>query len=100
MGKIEKWEDCGRDDLNMIPKMEAAGFVTDINYIDKRYGRTIPTNPPLDEVGFKKDDMYFWKCYRSSGESYWRSAKLVKGCYVDPEEFEDLNAAILKYGKA
>lgn len=68
------WKDCGRDDLNMIPTMEAAGWNVIFQDPDKRYERTNPDNPPHDEVMFNKGNTWLWKVRDwKSGNHAWQT---------------------------
>lgn len=67
MNRPTKWEECERDDLNMISKMIAAGWTPKVSNSDKFHGRdavnfdlaTIPHDP----VEFEKSPYRIRKGY-------------------------------------
>jgi len=84
-----KWEQCEREDLNMIPTMIAKGFTPEFNPRDKRAERTVPENCPHDAVSFVKGDLHVWRAYKQ-GFSYWMTAKLIDGYYCKHEPVKEL----------
>lgn len=95
----KKWEDCGRDDLNMIPKMQAAGWVPTFDYKDMRSNRITPENPPMDSVSFRKGIITSWKCYEfKTGNGYWQTADLLDNHFVNHRRRETLEDVIEKEG--
>lgn len=101
MGKITKWEECGRDDLAMIPRMINAGFVPEFNWNDKTSGRTVPENAPHYDVKFRdpKTELHAWKCYNSGVHTeYWSTATLDNGNYVNHEPFKSLEEMLVIKG--
>lgn len=93
--KIKRWEDCAREDLNMIPKMIAAGWQPVFDYRDMRHGRLTPDNPPHDGVGFRNGIVHAWKGYKG-GFSHWVVADLIEGHYCNHRQVSDLNELIEK----
>lgn len=88
-----KWEECGRNDLQAIPMMEANGFKVDFSYKDRMHKRTTIEAIPHDAVSFSKGDLHVWKAYKykEDGMYYeWMTAKLVDNHYTDHKPIEDL----------
>jgi len=91
------WEECGRDDLNMIPKMQAAGWSPNICKNDERAGRIKPENPPMDLVSFIKGRTHVWMAFTfRTNDSRWIAADLKEGSYVDHRDYESLDEVLLK----
>ena len=97
------WLTMPRTDLNMIPKMHELGYVIQMNYDDKRHGRTIPENVPHNPVSFSKDNYYIWKGIKTSRKDdemfsditeVWHTARLVDKHFCNHKTFEDINEAI------
>ncbi|HLO91538.1 MAG TPA: hypothetical protein VK172_10280 [Lentimicrobium sp.] len=113
MKKIEKWEDCGRDDLSNIPLAIQKGWTPEFDHKDKMNGRTTIENVPHECVSFKKGNKSAWKCYRNckdpnpqmlrgvpyqfnSLESYWQVADLIDNHYRNHRQYADLSQAFEK----
>jgi len=98
MGK-KKWEDCGRDDLNMIPRMLKLGFEAKFSQRDKYGDRVTPGNPPLDAVSFvdTKKNLHAWPAIDfHSHERTWRVAELDNGSYVNHRSYGSLEEFVTK----
>lgn len=98
MRNIMKWEDCGRDDLNMIPTMIKNGFTVEFTHEDIRWGRTVEGNFPHGNVTFSKGNQHVWKAYQSNNglKSYWITAELVGDRYVNHKEMDNLSDLFVK----
>jgi hypothetical protein len=95
------WEECGRDDLNMIPKMQAAGWVPIFDYKDVRAERLSPENPPMEPVAFNKGRTRVWKNYDfGTGNGYWQTADidLSDNHFVDHRRRTTLEEVLKKEG--
>ncbi len=90
---IKKWEDCQRDDLNMIPIMIANGFTPIFSYADRRAERTTYENCPHHAVGFGKADFHVWKVYpfALAGSHCWMTADLICGSYQNHKTIKELH---------
>jgi hypothetical protein len=77
---MKKWEDCPREDLNMIPTMEAAGWTPRFNQRDQMCDRTSPESVPHDAVSFKKEKTYVWMAVHNKRID-WRTADLIDGYF-------------------
>lgn len=94
---MEKWEQAGRDDLNMIPQMIDTGWKPRFSVKDVRYGRVTPEYVPLDAVSFIKGNILAVKFYRvfSQGhEPYWAVGDLVDSIYTNRREYDTLEEVI------
>lgn len=87
-----KWEECGREDLNMIPQMEANGFKVEFSYKDKMHKRTSIENVPHDAVSFVKGNFHVWRIYKEQdGMPYhWMTSELVDGFYTNHKPIQEL----------
>lgn len=87
-----KWEECQREDLNMIPQMQAKGFTVEFSSADKRGGRTVPENAPADAVSFVKGNLHIWKVYKEQdGMMYeWMTSELIDGYYTNHKPIQEL----------
>lgn len=95
----KKWEDCGRDDLNMIPRMRKLGFVAEFKWQDRNFGRTMPDNPPHEVVVFyePKKMTYVWPTIDfHSHERVWRVAELDNDSYVNHRSYGSLEEFVAK----
>ena len=98
---ITKWEECGRDDLSMIPKMTAAGFVPQFSQKDRMSERTTVEDIPHDEVQFvdPKRSVHVWKCYRRFDDGigfFWQVADLDNGSYLNHRQYDSLEDVLAK----
>jgi hypothetical protein len=90
----QTWEECGRDDLNMIPTMAKHGFNIEFDHNDVRWNRTTPQNCPHGNVTFSKGNLHVWKAYKPTQESigaHWKTADLIDGHYVNHNTYENLS---------
>lgn len=82
-----EWEKSPRIDLQIIPRMEALGCVTEFSYRDRMHKRTNPNSMPMDSVSFtfkrKADVVRIWQT-----KDGWQTAKLVDGYYTDHKPFQ------------
>ena len=88
-----QWEQCGRTDLNIIPKMIAKGFTPEFSHKDKRYNRTTPENCPHDAVSFVKGNLHVWKIYGYKNEEMgyeWMSSELIDGYYTNHKPLQNI----------
>lgn len=97
----KKWEDCPREDLNMIPRMKAAGYVPEFKYNDRSVGRTTPDNVPHDAVVFfePRKNQYVYQVYSRKDDgvySCWRVAEVDNGNYVNQRDYATLAEALEK----
>lgn len=99
MRKITKWEDCEREDLNMIPTMIKNGFTPDFSYRDRMHKRTSIEHIPSDAVGFVKGNLHVWKIYNYSKTELktpasmgynWMTSELIDGYYTNHKPIEEL----------
>lgn len=96
--ETKKWEDCPREDLNMIPQMIAKGYTPEFKQSDKQYERITPENVPHNAVSFVKDNLHLWKGYSwKTGTSYWIYAELIKGSFENHKDISTLNEFLSKY---
>ena len=87
-----------REDLEAIPKMEAAGWTAEFDASDKLCGRVTPDCPPLHPVSFAKRQARAWKCIdRGTGEIVWMTARLIECNYVGHEKYDTLEQVIEAY---
>ncbi len=96
---IQRWEDCGRDDLAMIPKMIAAGWEPIFDYRDHRNGWITPQKIPHETVSFTKGIVHAWKGYKRTNEgifSHWNVADLIDGHYHHHRQVNSLDELIKK----
>lgn len=95
---IKKWEDCPREDLNMIPAMGQAGWQPRFKREDLNNSRNTPDFPPHYPVRFERNISVAWKEYNSvyGGEYEWCVAELVDGRYVDHRRYATLAEVIEK----
>lgn len=93
-----KWEECQREDLNMIPKMIANGFTPEFSHKDRKAERLIPENCPCDAVTFFKGDLHVWNCIHKKGniEYEWMTANLVDGYYTNHKPVKSLEILLKK----
>ena len=87
-----KWEECEREDLNMIPKMVANGFVPEFSYKDRMHKRTTVEMIPTDAVSFVKGNLHVWKIYEyKDGMNYeWMTSELIDGYYTNHKPIDKL----------
>lgn len=87
----EKWEDCGRKDLSIIPIAERMGWKLEFDDRDKSLGRTTIDNVPHFPVGFKKDNVHVWKAGKTLSEGFelfWVCADLIDGSYKNHRQYK------------
>ena len=85
----ESWEDFAREDLRMIPTMEANGFKVEFSNTDKRHNRITPEKHPQDSVDFSKGIIYVWKVIIKD-EYVWNVADLIYGFYKNHRSYPSL----------
>lgn len=90
---IAKWEDCGRDDLNIIPTMIKNGFTPVFSHKDKMHNRTSFENCPHDAVSFVKGTLNVWKIYGKEDFS-WQTADLIDGYYVNHKPLKEISELV------
>lgn len=73
---MSNWTDHPREDLRMIPEMQAHGWRPQFDSKDTMYHRTKPYSVPHDSVSFVKGTIHVW----STGKG-WQVAELIDGCY-------------------
>ena len=91
---MKTWEECDREDLNMIPKMIEAGWTLNFTTQDKKYNRTTPDNVPHDGIGFIKDIVHAWISYYNNHT--WRVADLIDNHYCNFRNYDSLTEIIEK----
>lgn len=105
---LEGWLKCGRDDLNMIPKMVANGFTVLFDDRDIRAKRITPANAPSNCVAFSKGNFHTWKNYKSIPDNskfgraivgYWITAIVVDNRYRNHMNFYYL-PMVIKHEKS
>jgi hypothetical protein len=57
---MARWEDHRKEDLRMIPTMEAAGWKVKFHHMDIHAKRTSPDNVPNHGVSFEKGNLHVW----------------------------------------
>jgi len=95
-----RWLTKPRMDLCIIPKMFNLGFDVEMDYNDKRYGRTTPDNCPMERVTFQKDNYRIWGSIKRTDDgifNYWITAFLVDGHYVLHTSFDEIDETIDHY---
>ena len=88
------WEECGREDLYMIPRMLKAGFAAEFRYNDKVCGRVTPQHVPLDAVTFINTKTTTAWAVRDC----WMVAELDNGSYVNHRPFKSLEEFLIREG--
>ena len=91
--RITKWEDCPREDLKMIPKMQNAGWEVQFSYNDKRQKRTTICIVPHDPVSFQKNDKTTWCCFGRKNV-IWKVTDLINGYYSNQREYDTLEEVL------
>lgn len=94
-----RWEDCERDDLRCIPKMESNGFTTKFSSQDRTYKRVSIEHIPNDAVSFSRGATNIWKTYQKKDDgiySAWTLAELVDGHYTGHKVFDEIED-VLKF---
>lgn len=95
MTQVNDWSGFIRDDLKMIPTMEANGFTVTFHDQDRLHKRTTPENVPNHEVGFKKGTLNIWKIIdRSRDIMVWQTADLIDGYYRNHTPYDTLEEII------
>ncbi len=76
------WAECAREDLQLIPVLEADGWAPKFSYADRRAERTTVANCPHDEVSFEKGPLRLWKHMDfNSHDIVWTLAEIVDGYF-------------------
>lgn len=95
MTQIHDWSGFVRDDLRMIPTMEANGFTVIFHSQDRLYKRTTPERVPAHGVEFAKNDLHAWQIIdRNRDISVWQTAELIKGSFYNHKAFDTLEEVI------
>jgi hypothetical protein len=97
MQPIEKWLECPRDDLNIIPHMIKNGFDVHMDDRDKRNERTTPDNVPHNCVSFAKGNLHIWKFYENMTNGYnqkWQTAFIIDGYFRNHQSFDTIEEAM------
>jgi hypothetical protein len=75
---MAEWTDHSREDLRMIPKMQAAGWKELFSAQDIYKNLTSPDEVPHDAVSFRKGILTAWVCRNG-----WQVADVIKGSYTN-----------------
>ena len=93
----EKWEDCPREDLSIIPYAGEKGWSPCFSVNDRKWNRITIDNVPHDEVGFSKGNVRTWRVIKRNddGISYvWKVADIVNGRFTNHREYDTIREAI------
>lgn len=97
---MKTWQDCKREDLNLIPLAESLGWSVKFSTNDERFNRTSAENCPHDCVSFKKGNIVTWKFYKRKTDglySYWQVAYLINKIYTNHQPHNELEEVLRKF---
>lgn len=79
-----EWKDSEREDLNMIPEMQEAGYTVNFNFSDHVFKRLIPEFPPVHAVYFTKENVSVWQVINEDKHILRWKKQIKKGTKENP----------------